>query len=199
MREVRAILAESGADGWTVRVADVGQSTIDELDLADFEVRRLVQEQTGESWSDAEDLDVVLVDDEGERVYAFDLLFTAYPAGDAEPDPRFEALAAAPPAGCRFERFGSDPGLRCLRRGESRFEAIASLIAEIRLRYGLDANDLGFEKLWEWAGSRDWRERMIAHLLLMAADRARWTGVPTDDLVSFLRTVMGEPATDERS
>jgi hypothetical protein len=39
-------------------------------------------------------------------------------------------------------------------------------------------------------GSREWRERMIAQLLLMATHRAKLTGVPVEDVVGFVRATM---------
>lgn len=194
MRQVRARLTGPENGTWTATVPDVGQVTTDNPGLADFEVRRLIARQLGLHATEVDDLEVLLVDADDRTVYPFDLLFT----GRAGPDPgdaetRYAALAADPPAGCRFEDLGDFPALHCLRRGANRFQAISSTVAEIRERYGLEANDLGFEKLWEWAGSREWREEMIAHLLLMAAERARWTGVPAEHLVSFIRTAMSGP------
>jgi len=82
------------------------------------------------------------------------------------------------------------PGLRCVRSGPSRLVAVAVLVAQLRDEYGIDADDLGFEKLWEWAGSRDAREQMIAQLLLVATHRARLLGLPTEELVGFVRAAM---------
>jgi hypothetical protein len=178
-------------------VPDIGQATVTDPGLADFEARRLLQRHLDLDLAGADDLDVVLVDADGQPVYVFELLFTSDPGSQAgAADSPYARLAADPPAGCWFEDFGGNPGLHCVRRGSSRFEAIATLIAEVRDTYGLDANDLGFEKLWEWAGSREWRERMIAHLLVMAADRARLTGVPASYLIDFLGTAMSDPPPD---
>lgn len=78
-----------------------------------------------------------------------------------------------------------------MRTGSSRLVAIATLLVQLREEYGIEADDLGFEKLWEWAGSRESRERLVAQLLLMAVHRARLVGLSTEDLVGFVRTAMG--------
>jgi hypothetical protein len=119
-------------------------------------------------------------------MYVFDLLCT----GSVAPG-RVAALAAAPPDGCRFTDVDGVPGLRCVRPGPGRLAAVAALVAQLRDEYGVEADDLGFERLWEWAGSREERERMVAQLLLMATHRARLVGLSTDDLMGFVRTTMG--------
>ncbi|MDG4829985.1 hypothetical protein O7627_11815 [Solwaraspora sp. WMMD1047] len=193
MQPIRVVLTASADGGWTVSVPNTGQATIDDPSAAEFEARQLVARQRDLTWSDAEDLDVTVVDERGNDLYVFDLLFTAAPVEEPGTAASLAALATAPPTGCRFMDFDGHPGLRCVRPGTSRFEAISTLITHVRDRYGLDGNDLGFEKLWEWAGNRDWQERMVAHLLLMATDRARQAGVPVDDVLTFVRTLMTTP------
>jgi hypothetical protein len=192
VQRFRAVVTRPNDDEWTVTVPDIGQATITDPGLADFECRQLLQRHLALEWSAVDDLDVTLVDSEGEPVYAFDLLFTSLSRhGSGANSVPLAALMADPPPGCRFVDFGGIPGLQCVRRGPSRLATIAALIAEVRDRYGVEADDLGFEKLWEWAGSREWRERMVAHLLLMATHRARLIGVPAEDLLAFVRTAMG--------
>jgi hypothetical protein len=53
-----------------------------------------------------------------------------------------------------------------------------------------DGTTSASRKLWEWAGSRESRERMVAQPLLMAIHRARLVGLSTDDLLEFVRTTM---------
>lgn len=118
--------------------------------------------------------------------YVFDLLC----AGDVEAG-WVAPLAAAPPDACRFDDVGGVPALRCVRTGASRLAAVATLVAQLRDGYGIAADDLGFERLWEWAGSREERERMVAQLLLMATHRARLVGMSAEVLVAFVRTTMG--------
>jgi hypothetical protein len=118
-------------------------------------------------------------------LYVFDLLCTGHVESD-----RVAALAAAPPDGCHVADADGMPMLRCVRSGPNRLSAVATLVEQLRVEYGLDADDLGFEQLWEWAGSREERERMVAQLLLMATHRARQVGLPADDLVEFVRTTM---------
>jgi hypothetical protein len=177
---------ESDEDGgWTVVVPEVGQATVADPDLADYEARKLLRRHLNLDWFAAEDLDVRLVDGSGSPLFVFNLLCT----GPCEPD-RVAALAVGPPAGCRFADFDGMPGLRCVRSGPNRLVAVAALVAQLRDEYGIDADDLGFEKLWEWAGNRDLREQMIAQLLLMATRRARLLGLPTGELVGFVRAAM---------
>ncbi len=139
-------------------------------------------------------------------MYVFDLLFTTPPALDVtgEADGRdaareevspYTALRTDPPEGCWFTEIADYPALRCVRHGPSRLSAIGGLVAQVRDWYGVEADDLGFEKLWEWAGTREWRERMVAQLLLMAAQRARLSGLPIADVVGFVRAAMAEPST----
>jgi hypothetical protein len=197
MTQVRATLTGPDDTGWTATVPGIGRVSTDDPVSADFQVRRLVAEHRGLDSSAADDLEILLVDADDRVVYAFDLLFTGPgERADGDAERRYAALSANPPAGCRFEDRGDYPTLRCLRPGTDRFDAISGVVAEVRDRFGLDANDLGFEKLWEWFGGRDRREEMIAHLLLMATERARWTGVPAEQLVAFVRTAMGSRGTD---
>jgi hypothetical protein len=181
-----ATLTAGAGGGWTVVVPEVGRAEVDDPGLADYECRRLLQQRLGLDWFAAEDLDVRLVDGSGAPLFVFDLLCTG--ANEAG---RVAALAAGPPAGCRFVDFDGMPGLQCVRTGSSRLAAVAELVAQLRDGYGMDADDLGFEKLWEWAGPRESRERMVAQLLLMATRRARLVGLPADDVVRFVRTVLG--------
>jgi hypothetical protein len=193
-RRFQAVLIASGDQGWTVTVPEVGQASIDDAALADIEARQLIRQHLGLGLNEAEDLDLQLVDEQHRPIFVFDLLFSSYPGDQpAASDPTYRRLAENPPPGCRYATFGSVPGLRCIRRGTSRLAAIATLIAHLRQRYGLEADDLGFEKLWEWAGGREEREGLIAHLLLMAARRARWADVPPTELIRFLQTVTPEP------
>jgi hypothetical protein len=186
VKHLSATLVDAEDDGWIVVVPDVGQVAVADPRLADFECRRLLRERLGLDWAAVEDLDVRLVDGSGAPLYVFDLLCT----GPVAPE-RVAALAAGPPAGCRFVDFDGLPGVRCVRPGVSRLAAVATLVAQLRDEYGIEADDLGFEKLWEWAGSRESRERLVAQLLLMATQRARRVGLPAEDLLEFVRTAMG--------
>lgn len=116
-RQFQAVLAGSEDDGWTVTVPHMGQATIDDPVLADFEAHRLIEQHLGLPPTRADDLDVTLVDEEHQPIFVFDLLFTSYPGDQpAVDDPAYRRLAGDPPPGCRYEAFGSIPGLRCVRR-----------------------------------------------------------------------------------
>lgn len=194
-RRFHAMLAGSDEHGWTVTVPDVGHISIDDPIMADIHARQLIQQRLSLGCHEAEYLDLQLVDEDHQPIFVFDLLFTSY-LGDqpAAANPAYARLADDPPPGCRYQTIGSDPSLRCVGRGTSRFDAIATMITQIRQQFGLEADDLGFEKLWEWAGGRAHREGLIAHLLLMAAHRARWSDVPMSELIGFLQEVSSEPA-----
>jgi hypothetical protein len=185
MDTISGTLTRNPDDSWTVVLPEIGQVTIDDPRLADFECRQMLQRHLGIAWSTAAEIDVRLVDGAGAPLYVFELLCT----GPVESG-RVAALAAAPPDGCHFADVDGMPMLRCVRSGSSRLSAVATLVEQLRVEYGLDADDLGFERLWEWAGSREERERMVAQLLLMATQRARQVGLPADDLVEFVRTTM---------
>ncbi|GGM80242.1 hypothetical protein ACFFX1_33905 [Dactylosporangium sucinum] len=168
----RALLIGPTGGTWRVTVPHVGEAVVTTPRLADFEARRLLGLSA--------DHDVELIGPSGQPLYVFDVLFTG------AHDPALDVLASDPPAGCWLNL----PALQCARPGASRLAAIAELAAELRVGYGLEAGDLGFERLWEWAGQREWRERMVAHLLLMAVQRARWLGLPPEALTTFVRTAM---------
>jgi hypothetical protein len=186
VESISATLIHGADDGWTVVVPGAGQVTVADPRLADFECRQLLQRHRGIDWFAVEELDVCLVDGAGAPLYVFDLLCT----GSVEPG-RVAALAAAPPEGCRFADIDGMPGLWCVRAGPSRLAAVATLVVQLRDEYGIEADDLGFEQLWEWAGTLEQRERMVAQLLLMATRRASLLGLSADDLVAFVRTTMG--------
>jgi hypothetical protein len=181
-----ATLMQADGGGWTVELPAIGRVALTDPGLADFECRQLLGRHLGRNWSGVEDLEVRLVDGAGAPLWVFDLLCT----GPVQPE-RVAALAAGPPPGCQFADFSGMPGLRCVRPGPSRLAAVAALVAELRDGHGVEADDLGVEKLWEWGGSRESRERMVAQLLLMATHRARLVGLPAEDLVAFVRATMG--------
>ncbi|WP_238007321.1 hypothetical protein KZZ52_02400 [Dactylosporangium sp. AC04546] len=172
MDRYRALLIGPTDGTWRITVPHAGEAVVTTPRLADFEARRLLGLSA--------DHDVELIGPAGTPVYVFDILFT-----DVR-DPALDVLASDPPAGCWLD----PPALHCARPGLSRLAAIADLAAELRIGYGLEAGDLGFERLWEWAGPREWGERMVAHLLLMAVQRARWLGLPEEALTSFVHTAM---------
>ena len=113
---------------------------------------------------------------------------------DADGD-RYAAVRADPPTGCVVREQDSQPQrvyLWCEREAPHRLDAIARVVGEIRTRYGLpDADDLGVEKLWEWAGHSDFSIDVIAQLALMAARRAETIGIGLDELIAFLRQTGG--------
>jgi hypothetical protein len=99
----------------------------------------------------------------------------------------FASLEADPPDGFEFSygTWGSYPGITGSREAETRFHAIASIVAEVAARTGVLLNDAGVEKPDEWLGE-DWNQQVIAHLLLMAAHRAAYCGLTVHDLTEFL-------------
>ena len=116
--------------------------------------------------------------------------------GRNSPDPdRYSGLAADPPDGCVFEAslWGEFGGIRCLREAPTRFEAIADVAGEVVRKHGIRSNDLGIEKLYEWAGdpeeSNTWGRDIAAQLLLMGLDRFHLLGYSTGDAIDFLRRV----------
>jgi hypothetical protein len=120
----------------------------------------------------------------------FPLIAYSYDAGP--PDEAVAALRAQPPADCTFEMFGESPGLWVQRDGPV-LDAAAAVCGEVRAQHGIVLSDAGVEKLWEWSADADWSQQIISQLLLMAVQRAEWTGLTVEDLVGFLRT-----ATDSR-
>ena len=63
--------------GWTVVVPEVGQATVADPGLADFEVRQLLQRHLNLDWFAVEDLDIRLVDGSGAPLYVFNLPTTS--------------------------------------------------------------------------------------------------------------------------
>jgi hypothetical protein len=110
---------------------------------------------------------------------------------------QYAALLADLPAGCKSSVDGRRIYLSCQRTAATRLDAIAQVVGEIRQRHGIsDADDLGIEKLWEWAGQSDESIDITAQLALMAARRANVLGISTDELIAFLRKAT-VPATAE--
>jgi hypothetical protein len=189
-----ATVSEAG-DAWVATLPEVGEVRVDDPRYADFRLRELLGEQLGlRGHEQREDLELRLVDPEGRQVFGFLLLFNSY---DTERPPEaYQEVRDDPPAGCRWYDSRYHAGLYCLRRGATRLEAIASVVAEVRERYGLgtELNDLGFERLWEWYGSAEQGGDMVAHLLLMAVHRAELVGLSPEELVAFVTRVSGASA-----
>jgi hypothetical protein len=109
----------------------------------------------------------------------------------------YQTLRASPPEGCEVvsEESAEQVLLRCRRPGRTRAVAVAELVGEIRHGYGIPhADDLGFEKLWEWVPG-EFGEDLTLQLLLMAARRAEVVGWSTEDLIGLLHLAGG---TDRR-
>ncbi len=108
-------------------------------------------------------------------------------------DPRYGAIKADPPRGCRVENRDGTFVLRCERPGPRLLDAVGELCREVRERYGLLLSDLGIEKLHEWSadGPDGWGAEIVGQLLLMAAERGPKVGYGIDDLVAFLRAAAG--------
>jgi hypothetical protein len=172
--------------GWAIRSAG-GESVVDDPRSAAGAVRELNGLERG-----GEDADVRLVDSSGQQVFGFVLLFTG---GETEPEQAagHRRVADEPPEGCRpIDWGGGYQGLFCVRPGSSRFAAVAGLVALLRDLYGVtDANDMAFEKLWEWSGDVEHRQDLVAHLVLMAAYRARQCGIDAAELAALAYAARG--------
>lgn len=125
-------------------------------------------------------------------VHEFNLLH--YPIQHPVPrydDPRYDAIKANPPAGCTPENFNNLFGMQCQRAAPTLLDAVAEVCAEVNTTHGILLNDLGLEKLWEFApdGLNGFGATLTGQLLLMAAHRANLLGYTTDDLTRFLNTV----------
>lgn len=160
--------------GWVVQ-AGGREVLVDDLRFARYEVAKLI-DSTG--WYEIA-RELTLVDASGLVVHDI-TVFCDWNNDDAG----LAVLAADPPEGCRWEPEFS--GLHCLRRGATRWNAIAALAAELRERNGVTV-DFGYEKD-EWDGEQD----RIAHLLLNAINRAKSSGVTDQQLMSFLSTVLSD-------
>jgi hypothetical protein len=186
-----ATVTEAGG-AWVAALPEIGEVRVEDPRHADLRLRDLLGSRLGlRGHEQREDLELRLVDAEGERVHGFLLLFNSY--GTERPAEAYHQIRDDPPAGCRWYDSPYHPGLYCLRRGDTRLEAIASVVAEVRERYGLgtELNDLGFEKLWEWYGSPELGGDMVAHLLLMAVHRAELVGLIPEELLAFVARVSG--------
>ncbi|MFE1250603.1 hypothetical protein [Streptomyces sp. NPDC058735] len=103
-------------------------------------------------------------------------------------DERYAGLRERPPDGC-VPVDGGSFALECVRPGRTLLDAVAGTVAEIRREHGLVMSGLGVEKPQEWfdAESKDgYAAEIVAHLLLMAAGRARLLGYGRKDLVRLL-------------
>ncbi|MEV8592804.1 hypothetical protein [Streptomyces sp. NPDC052012] len=102
-------------------------------------------------------------------------------------DERYAGLRARPPQGCAPVDWGFF-ALECERPGKTLLDAVAGTVAEIRREHGLVMNSLGVEKPQEWlGGDRDGpAAKIVAHLVLMAAHRARALGYGRKDVVRLL-------------
>ncbi|MFB6849195.1 hypothetical protein ACFCXS_30675 [Streptomyces sp. NPDC056373] len=103
-------------------------------------------------------------------------------------DERYAGLRAHPPEGCVPVDRGRF-ALECERRGKTLLDAVAGTVAEVRREHGLVMNSLGVEKPQEWfdADSKDgYAAEIVAHLVVMAADRARLLGYGRKDVVRLL-------------
>jgi hypothetical protein len=127
-----------------------------------------------------------------------ELILLHYPVGPTRPgfdDPRYDEIKAHPPNGCSPEDFESVFGLRCRRSAPTLLDAVAAVCAEANAAYGIQLNDLGIEKLWEWApdGRDGFGALVVGQLLLMAAHRGELLGYSVDDLTRFLHAATASP------
>ncbi len=103
-------------------------------------------------------------------------------------DERYAGVRARPPEGCVPVDRGRFT-LECERPGRTLMDAVAGTVAEIRREHGLVMNSLGVEEPQEWfdadtpAGHGD---VAVAHLVLMAAHRARLLGYGRKDMARLL-------------
>ncbi|MEU9626581.1 hypothetical protein AB0D89_07110 [Streptomyces luteogriseus] len=103
-------------------------------------------------------------------------------------DYRYAALRAQPPEGCVPVDRGCF-ALECRRPGKTLMDAVAGTVAEVRREHGLVMNSLGVEKPEEWYDAdtkNGYAANIVAHLVLMAADRARLLGYGRKDVVRLL-------------
>ncbi|MFE9025301.1 hypothetical protein ACFYOA_03370 [Streptomyces iakyrus] len=103
-------------------------------------------------------------------------------------DERYAGLRARPPEGC----VPADRGclaLECRRPGKTLLDAVAGTVAEVRTEHGLVMNSLGVDKPEEWYDAdtkNGYAAHIVAHLVLMAADRARRLGYGRKEVVRLL-------------
>ncbi|MFF8034617.1 MULTISPECIES: hypothetical protein [unclassified Streptomyces] len=120
-------------------------------------------------------------------LHRFSLVHDAFrTAGFA--DERYAGLRVRPPEGCVPVDRGSF-ALQCERPGRTLVDAVAGTVAEIRREHGLVMNGLGIEKPHEWfdtGGGNGYAAENVAHLVLMAAHRARLLGYGRKDVVRLL-------------
>ncbi|MFC9126217.1 hypothetical protein ACFT4A_05120 [Streptomyces sp. NPDC057099] len=103
-------------------------------------------------------------------------------------DERYAGLRARPPEGCVPVDRGCF-ALECERPGKTLMDAVAATVAEVRREHGLVMNSLGVEKPQEWFDADNkngYAAQIVAHVVLMAADRARLLGYGRKDLVRLL-------------
>src|SRR5262249_1788686 len=116
-------------------------------------------------------------------IHEFNLLHypCRYPATRFD-DPRYDTIKASPPAGCVPENFDEVFGLQCRRAAPTLLDAVAEVCAEVNATHGILLNDLGLEKLWEFApdGPNGFGATVTGQLLLMAAHRASLLGYTTE-------------------
>ncbi|MFE3453287.1 hypothetical protein ACFXJ8_30615 [Nonomuraea sp. NPDC059194] len=170
-------------DAWIARLPVVGETRVEDPRLAAWALGELIPgghhpKLPGE---------VRLVDEEGEVLHPFLLLFNDYSGRDKSAV--YELVRANLPQGCHWAVLDGYPALWCLRRGADRLDAIEEVIKEVR-RHGIttELNDLGMEKLWEWRLGDEFCVDMVAQLLLMAAHRAELAAIPPERLIGLLRT-----------
>ncbi|MFJ5994953.1 hypothetical protein [Streptomyces sp. NPDC092370] len=103
-------------------------------------------------------------------------------------DEGYAGVRARPPEGCVPVDRGCF-ALECVRPGKTLLDAVAGTVAEVRREHGLVMNSLGVEKPHEGFGADDkngYAAKSVAHLVLMAADRARLLGYGRKELVRLL-------------
>ncbi|CAL9638511.1 hypothetical protein [Streptomyces griseomycini] len=103
-------------------------------------------------------------------------------------DERYAGLRARPPEGCVPVDRGCF-ALECERPGRTLLDAVAGTVAEIRREHGLVMNSLGVEKPQERSDAdheNGYAAKTVAHLVLMAAHRARVLGYGRRDVVRLL-------------
>jgi hypothetical protein len=174
-------------NGWTVELPGVGGVHVDDLRFAEHELASMIAPDGNFGEQRTITQSVRLVDAEGVPVHAFVVFFGYGPAQ------AYAAVKKDPPAGCRWFR-DDYPGLYCLRRGDTVFEAIAEVTAQLRHRHGINV-DMGIDKPDEWDGNPE----RVAHLLLMAINRAEFSGVTPDQIRAFIDTLLAPAPVPETS
>ncbi|GGV52452.1 hypothetical protein GCM10010293_64810 [Streptomyces griseoflavus] len=166
------------ADGTTTGRNDASGFTVTHAD--EEEVKRRLYEDAG--WEYAPPPPPV-----PPGFHRFSLVHEEFRASGFE-DERYAGLLARPPEGCVPVDRGCF-ALTCERPGKTLMDAVAGTVAEIRREHGLVMNSLGVEKPQEWFDAdtkNGYAAEVVAHLVLMAAHRARLLGYGRKDMARLL-------------